>query len=764
MRKLDIVGHSIERPDARSKVTGKASFCDDLPILPGTLYAGIIMSPLPAGKIKRIQFEDALKVEGVVDIIFARHIPGKNSVPLIFDDWIVLADEEVRYAGEPIGVVVAENPYALDIALSKVKVEIEPLPPLLSPLEAMKPDARKINPRGNIFNHHKIRRGDVDSGFAEAEVIVEGEYQTGYQEHAYLEPHSFIANPTPDNGLVVWGSMQCPFYVQSAVATVLGIPLNKVEIIQTTTGGGFGGKEDVPSRFAAIVALAAWKTGRPVRLTLSREEDIISTSKRHPTISRYRVGARRDGTLVACSAEVIMDAGAYATLSPSVSWRAIVHSCGPYRIPNVRVDVYAVATNKVPTGAFRGFGTPQVIFAMERMMDELAKKLQIDPLELRRRNILRRGDTTVTGQRLPWSVGLGRTLQMCAKKSNWKQRRKETKHSTGTQKRGIGCSTFLYGVGLGAAGRKIDRAEASVQVESDGSVRFSVGTTEMGQGMESVLTQIVAEALGGINPELVSITEVSTSRVQDSGPTVASRATYMSGNALLIACNQILKQMKGVLAKRLNIPISKISVKSGVFKAGSEEVDFRTLAGECYERHISLSARALYDSPPTTWEVETGQGKAYVVYSYATHIAEVEVDTETGIVRVLRFWAAHDVGKAVNPQMVEGQIEGGVVQGIGYALMESLLTDEQGHIRNPDLDTYIIPTSKDIPEIYPIIIESPYPEGPFGAKGFGETPLMGSGAAIANAVSHAIGHPINKLPILPEDILSLLKTRPVESR
>ncbi|MCD6385807.1 xanthine dehydrogenase family protein [Candidatus Sumerlaeota bacterium] len=757
MKELDIVGKSIDRPDARAKVSGRALYCDDLPSVSGLLYAGIIKSPVPAGRIKGIHIEDALSVDGVVDIVLAHHIPGKNLVPLIFDDWIVLADKEVRYAGEPIGVVVAEHPRALDIALNKVKVDIEPLPALLSPFDAMKPDARKINPRGNIFNHHKIRRGDVESGFAEADIVVEGEYQTGYQEHAYLEPLSLMAKPTPDQGMQVWGGMQCPFYVQSAVATVLGIALNKVEVIQTTTGGAFGGKEDVPSRFAGIVALAAWRSGRAVRLTFSREEDIVSTSKRHPSFSRYRIGARRDGRLVACTAEVIMDAGAYATLSPSVSWRATVHCCGPYRIPNVRVDVYAVATNKVPAGAFRGFGTPQVIFAMERVMDELANQLKMDPLELRRRNILRRGDTTVTGQRLPWSVGLGRTLQECAKKSNWKKRRKAAEQSTGTKKRGIGCATFLYGVGLGAAGRKIDRAEASVQVEGDGSVRFSVGTTEMGQGMESVLTQIVAEALGGISPGLVTMTEVSTSRVQDSGPTVASRATYMSGNALRIACSQILNRMRAVAGERLHIPASRVVVTGGRFKAGTEEIDFREIACECFERHVPLSARALYDSPPTSWDAETGQGKAYVVYSYATHIAEVEVDTETGIVSVLRFWAAHDVGKAVNPQLVEGQIEGGVVQGIGYALMESLLTANDGHILNPDFETYIIPTSKDIPEIYPIIVESPYPEGPFGAKGFGETPLMGCGAAIANAVSNAIGRPITRLPILPEDILALFK-------
>ncbi len=752
---LDVVGTSAARPDARSKVEGKGRYCDDLPRVPNLLVAGTIMSPVAAGRIKSINVKDALMVDGVVDIALPEDIPGRNFVPMILDDWVVFADGEVRYTGEPVGVLIAKNSYALEEGLKRITIDVEPIEPILDPFDARKPDARKVNPAGNIFNHHKIRRGDEDVGFSNTDVFVEAEFQTGYQEHAYLEPFSVLAKPGLDSSMEVWASMQCPFYVQSAVATVLGLPLNRVKVIQTMTGGAFGGKEDIPSRYASIAALSAWKTGSPVLLTLSREEDIACTSKRHPSFSRYKLGARNDGTLVACTAEIVLDAGAYSTLSPSVSWRSTVHSCGPYRIPHVKVDVFAIATNKVPTGAFRGFGTPQVIFAMERCMDMLAEKLEIDPLELRRRNILRRGDETITGQVLPSSVGLAETIKRSKKTSSWTKSRKDAGKASGTHRRGVGCATFFYGVGLGAAGKKIDRADASVQVEDDGSVRFSVGTTEMGQGMECVLTQIVAEAFGGIAMENVYMTEVDTSRVQNSGPTVASRATYMSGNALKRACQQIMTRMKRIAAEMLDTSHEEIQVDRGCFRAGNKSVDFRKVASECALRQVSLAARYLYESPTTAWNPETGQGKAYVVYSYATHIAEVEVDTETGEIRVVRFWAAHDVGKAVNPQQVEAQIEGGVVQGMGYALMEFLDINPNGCVTNPDFATYIIPTSKDTPEIFPLIVESPYPEGPFGVKGFGETPLMGAAAAIANAVAHAIGKPISKLPILPEDIHTL---------
>ena len=439
--------------------------------------------------------------------------------------------------------------------------------------------------------------------------------------------------------------------------------------------------------------------------------------------------------LTACEISFYLDPGAYATLTPSVLWRSAVHCYGPYRIPNLKVDAYAGATNKVPCGAFRGFGSPQVIFAMERQMDKIADALGMDPLELRIKNCLLTGDATGTGQILPFSVGLSETIAKAQDMSVWKEKWSHYPLVNGTKRTGIGCSTFLYGVGLGAAGRRIDKAEAYVQVKPDGSVLFAVGTTDMGQGMQTVLSQIVAEGLGGIPLTRVQMLPVDTTRVEDSGPTVASRATFISGNALLDACSKIVHKMKNV----------------------ASDIPFEKLVEECFQRHVSLSEHGFFDSPPSSWDSETGQGKAYVTYSYATQIAEVEVDMETGEACVKHIWAAHDVGKAINPQQSSAQIEGGVIQGMGYALMEALVVDSRGRIQNPSFATYIIPTTRDIPEIETAIIESPYPEGPYGAKGFGETPLMGMAACIANAISNATGLDIACIPLSPESLIQDLK-------
>lgn len=762
MTELHIVGQPLPRPDALDKTMGRTKYVNDL-FLPRMAFAGIYYSPYAHAKIEWLDKKKAQSVPGVITILTAQDIPGKNFIPLIKDDWIFLAKDKVVYAGEPVAVIVAENTDAVYRARDLLEASYEELPAVFDPEESLKPGAPQINPLGNLLSYHKIRSGDIEKGFAEADVIVEGVYETGYQEHAYLETQGFLAEFCGDEGIRILGSMQCPFYVQNAVSSILGIPQNKVQVIQSPTGGAFGGKEDFPSLFGGLSALAAYKTGRPVKLVLDRRDDIILSSKRHPSKSYYRTGAKKDGSLTACEIRVYLDPGAYATLTPSVLWRCAVHCYGPYRIPHLKVDAYAGATNKAPCGAFRGFGTPQIIFAMERQMDKLASALGMDPFALREKNCWRTGDTTGTGQVLPWSVGLFETIARAQEMSGWKEKRPQYPLTVGTKKTGIGCSTFLYGVGLGAAGRKIDKAEAYVQVKPDGSVFFAVGTTDMGQGMQTVLTQIVAEGLGGIPATKVQMLPVDTTRVEDSGPTVASRATFISGNALLDACSKIVRKMKNAASELLLCPASSLKLDKGFFVINHDslrtkeditrEMPFEKAAEECFQRHISLCEHGFFDSPPSSWDPETGQGKAYVTYSYATQIAEVEVDMETGEVEVKHVWAAHDVGKAINPQQTSAQIEGGVIQGLGYALMEALVVDSRGRIQNPSFATYIIPTTMDIPEIETAIIESPYPEGPYGAKGFGETPLMGMAGCIANAVAQATGLDITRIPILPESLL-----------
>jgi CO/xanthine dehydrogenase Mo-binding subunit len=753
---LSIVGEPLIRVDAWEKVTGTSKFVDDYKF-PGMLYAAVLRSPVPHAMIKAIKTDKAKALPGVAAVLTAADIPGINIVPLVLPDEPFLAEGKVRFPGEAVVAVAAETPELAEEALALLEVQYKELEPVLDIREAIKPDAVPIHESGNIYREYRVLKGDINIGFAEAEVIIEHEYHTPYQEHAYLETNGAIAVPEADGSMTIYGSMQCPFYVHDAIAQILNLPKSKVRIIQATTGGGFGGKEDVPSLVAGIAALLAKTCGRPVKYILSREEDIIAMSKRHPAIIKYKLGAKKTGELTAIEVEYLIDSGAYATLSTIVLWRGVLHAAGPYHCPNVKVIGRAVATNKVPCGAYRGFGTPQVIFAHESQMDELAHRLDMDPLELRRINALRLGEETSTGQKLDCSVGLLETMEKAQAASDWLAKRAEFAKDEGEVRRGIGVSTFLYGAGLGAEGQLIDRAGAFVQIMSDGSVMVAVGTTEMGQGMRTVLTQIAAEELGCAYED-VHILPVDTSRVPDSGPTVASRATTMSGNAIRNACQILKSRIIKVAAQKLNLTEDSLSLHNGkLYSEGREQVSYKEAVKYCFAMREHLAAQGYYKPPKTTFNHEDGSGSPYAVYSFVTDIAEVEVDTATGEVTVKKLTAAHDVGRAINPILVEGQIEGGAAQGMGYGLIEEIIQNNQGVILNPNLSTYIIPTIMDMPEVNPIIVEAHYPEGPFGAKGIGETPLMGVAAAINNAIFNALGKRTYTIPATPERILALLQ-------
>ena len=742
--------------DARAKVLGKGIFVADL-VFPAMLFARVIRSERPHAKIKNIDTEAARRLSGVRAVLTAEDIPGRNEIHVVFNDQPFLAPGLVKYVGEPVAVLAAETAEIAEEAAEKIHIEYEDLPPLFDPMEARwHPDVHLFG-KDNIYKHLKVRKGDVAAGFAASDVVLENEYRTPYQEHAYLEPQGMVAVPRAHGLMEVYGSMQCPFYVQEGVATVLGLPLSQVRVIQTATGGAFGGKEDVPTLVGVQAAILAQKTGRPVKLIYSRDEDIISMSKRHPGIIRYKSGAKKDGTLQAIEVEYILDSGAYATLSPVVLWRGTVHAGGPYRIPNVKVDSYAVATNKVPSGAFRGFGSPQILFAAESQMDELASALGMDPAEIREKNLLRLNDETITGQKLTFSVGNREAFQKALQASRYFEKKKKLQNTQGPKKRGIGISSVYYGVGLGAGGVHLARAGAYVQILADASVQFAVGTTEMGQGMATVLTQIVADELG-LPLKNITILETDTSRIPDSGPTVASRATTMSGNALKDACRQLRVPMLRAAADLLQVPAEKIHFQNGWAQSSEnpdQKVPLKKVIATCFDRRENMAAAGFYRSPEVSWNDDTGQGNAYITFAYATNVAEVEVDTETGTVRVLKITAAHDVGKAINPQLVTGQIEGGTVQGMGYALTEEIISRE-GVIQNPHFSTYIIPTIKEAPEIDPLIVEAPFPNGPKGAKGFAEQPLMGIAPAIANAVRDALGVRIKELPLTPERVWAVL--------
>lgn len=747
----EVIGAPVLRPDAVDKVRGEAKYVGDL-VFTGMLYGRVIRSSVSHARINRIDLSGVEKDPSVVCTVMPDEIPGENIVHVIYDDQPALAKGIVRYIGEPIALVAARNRIGAERAAELAKIDYAPLPVVSDPIAALADDAPAVampdvvEESKNVFNHMRLRKGDVEDGFAQADVIVEGEYSTGYQEHAYLETQGAIAVPEENGAMAIYGAMQCPFYVQGAVARVLGLPLSKVRVVQTTTGGAFGGKEDVPSLVSSLAALLAWKTHRPVKLVYDREEDILTSSKRHPAIVRYRSGARKDGTLTAIEVDFVYNAGAYQTLSSAVLWRGVMSAAGPYRIPHVKIDGRSVATNTVPCGAFRGFGSPQVIFAHESQMDRLADQLGIDRLEIRHRNALVVGDETATEQRLDESVGLLETIEEANRLAHWEKRLREVEEfnaSVRDRRRGLGISSVIYGVGLGGKAPFLDKAGAYMKLEADGSISLAVGTVEMGQGLITALTQIVSEALS-VPVDRIHIAQVDSSRVPDSGPTVASRGTMMSGLAILDAAAKLKERIHAV-AQDLSIP------KEGIASR------LQDIAQAFWTRNLDPAVEGWAKGAPVDWDPKTGLGNAYMVYAYATHIAEVEVDLVTGEVSVEEFSAVHDSGRILNRRLASGQVEGGIAQGLGFALMEEI-PEENGHLMTTGFTTYRIPTIRDVAQKIEVdFVEAIYSKGPFGAKGLGEVPLMAAHTAVSRAVAHALSADVTTYPLSPERVKELVR-------
>ncbi|MEE9541394.1 MAG: xanthine dehydrogenase family protein molybdopterin-binding subunit, partial [Candidatus Bipolaricaulota bacterium] len=741
-----IIGASSLRLDATDKVRGEAKFVDDLSF-PGMLYAKVIRSTVPHARITNLDLSCVGKHTGVVCTLTADEVPGENIVHVIYDDQPALADGIVRYIGEPIALLAAEDRRSTERAARLATIDYEQLPAVFDPLSALSPDAptvavsEAVEEKPNVFNTMRIRKGDIERGFAEADIVIEETYHTGYQEHAYLETQGAIAVPEENGSMVIYGTMQCPFYVQAAVAKVLDLSLSKIRVVQTTTGGAFGGKEDIPSVISSLAALLARKSRRPVKLVLTREEDILTSSKRHPSVVHYKSGARSDGTLTAIEVDFVYNAGAYQTLSSAVLWRGLVHSAGPYRIPHVKIDGRSVATNTVPCGAFRGFGSPQVIFAHESQLDRLANRLGIDRLEIRRVNALRTGERTATNQQLGKSTGVIETIKEAGKRIRWKDRLKSVNtFNKGSvyRRRGLGISTVMYGVGLGGKAPFLDKAGAYMKLEADGSLTIAVGNVEMGQGFTTVVTQIASEAMQ-IPMKRIHIAPVDSSRVPDSGPTAASRGTTMSGLAVIDAAEKLWKRIVKV---------------AGILNIAEEEISVRLdeIAQAFWMRNLDPAAEGWATAAPVSWDPETGLGDAYFVYSYATHIAEVEVDVTTGEVSVEDFVAIHDSGKIINHQLATGQVEGGIAQGLGFALMEEI-KQEKGELSAKGFTTYRIPTVRDMPSHAHVdFVEVLYSKGPYGAKGLGEVPFMAAHAAVSRAVAHAINTAITAYPLSPEQV------------
>jgi CO/xanthine dehydrogenase Mo-binding subunit len=693
-----VVGRSVPRREGLDKARGEARYVDDLR-LPGMLHGRTIRTTIARGEIAAMHLAFDRKGFTVVD---HRDIPGRNVVALIEDDQPYLVEREVRHAEEPVLLLAHEDRDALRAA--EVRLEYRPGAPVLDPRRSTR-----------VFKEIAIEKGDLARGLAEADLVVEGEYRTGRQEHVYIEPNGVVAVPGAD-GVTVYGSLQCPYYVQKALVGLLGLPHEKVRVVQTETGGGFGGKEDYPSIIAGHAALLAVKSGRPVKLVYDRLEDMAATTKRHPSIVRHRTGVTRDGRITAMEIDVLLDGGAYCTLSPVVLSRGCLHATGPYRCDNVRVRGRVVMTHTPPCGAFRGFGAPQTVFAAEAHMERVAEALGLDPVTLRERNALRPGDTMATGQVLGRDAAALDVLREAVKRSDFRRKRRAWR---GTN-RGIGLSLFLHGAGFTGSGEVMLASRASLELVPRG-VRILVASTEMGQGARTTLAQIVAETMG-LPLERVLVATPDTASVPDSGPTVASRTCMVVGGLLKACAEELLERLSG-------------------------------LAPSAYlRRHGPLRVTRQYEPPPgTSWDDATYRGDAYATYGWGCDVVEVELDPVTYEVRPTRVTAVVEIGRAINPLMVAGQVEGATAQGLGYALLEEVVMHE-GRMANAQLTNYLVPTTLDTPPIDVTILEGPCRQGPFGAKGVGEMPMSGPGPAVANAARH-LGLDLRSLPITPESVL-----------
>jgi len=748
---LSVVGQPVTRTDAKLKVMGKLAYGADYP-QEGFLHGKILRSPYPHALIKSIHTEEAKKLPGVVAVLTAKDVPGRNGFGVVIPDQPVICGDKVRFVGDAVALVAAETEEVARKALSLIEVEYEPLPAVFDPREALKPGAPPIHEKGNLLTHHKLRKGDVEKGFSEADIILERTYKVPLIEHGYIEPDMTMAIPYPDGTILIQGPMQAPFTLRRNAAPVLGVPVNRVRVKSISMGGGFGGKEDAPIDIGCRAAVLAAHTGRPVRLALEREEVTLQTAKRHPHIMDIKIGAKKDGTVVAFEGRIYNEKGAYASLGPLVNIHSTIMMPGPYDIPNCKVDAYLCYTNHPFGGAMRGFGAPQVCFAHESMMDELASALGMSPLEIRRKNAFKLGSATATGQILEESMGLRETIEACAKAFDWDRRYREAGYidPDRTRRRGVGIGMGFYRTSIGT---NFDGCGANVYVHEDGSVLLYTGITEIGQGSFTVLPQICAEELG-VAVEDIRLVSPDTDLVPESGPTVGSRSTTLMGNAIILAARQVKESIMDMASQMLFVPVERLEAKNRrIFDRDnpSRFVMFKDVASRCMGMGKRLIGQGWWTPPPLGIDAETLQGNPYFVYAYSTQMAEVIVDVQTGEVAVTDYVAAFDVGKAVNPKAVEGQIEGGVAMGLGYALMEEVILKD-GYIQNLNLQDFLIPTTLDVPAIQPIILEEKTKFGPYGAKGIGEMPNIPAAPAIINAIAHACGGRVRSLPANPEKV------------
>jgi CO/xanthine dehydrogenase Mo-binding subunit len=739
-----IVGASAPRKEGWDKVTGAARYVDDM-ALPGMLYGATVRSTIARGKIKKITFGRGVDWNEYV-VVSAKDIPGKNCIALILDDQPCLASDSVNHPEESILLLAHADRHKLRKAVDAVAIEYEPLSPVHT-IEESEGKSTIIWGTDNTFKSFLVQKGDVDAVWREAAHIVEGEYFTGAQEQLYIENNGVIAAYDAEHGVTVWGSLQCPYYVHKALMTLFALPEEKVRVVQMETGGAFGGKEEYPSMIAGHAALLAMKSGRPVKIIYDRMEDMVATTKRHPSRTRHRTAVSKDGKILGGEIAFTIDGGAYATLSSVVLSRGTIHAGGPYYWPNVRIRTKAVATNTPPHGAFRGFGAPQSLFAMERHMDRIAQVVGISPVEVRRRNFLKPGQTTTTEQTIRENIDLNHLLDRALELSGYaaKKKRFAEENRTATRKKGIGIAAFLHGAGFTGSGERYLNSLVGVEATADGNVRVLVSSAEFGQGTNTVLCQIAAEALQ-LPYESVSIAQPDTTVVPNSGPTVASRTAMIVGKLVQSAAQGIRQTL----------------VKTKLLSDNYSPEQFSAACKRYIAAHGALKSLARYEAPADVfWDDEKYRGEAYAAFAWAVYVAEVTVDLTTYSVTVDDFVALQEVGKVMNPVLATGQITGGVAQAIGFALYERVVW-QNGRMLNNQMTNYIMPTSVDLPPIGVFFEELGNVHGAHGAKGIGELPMDGPAPAIVNAVEDATGVRFCSIPLLPEDLLEALRPESLE--
>ena len=746
-----VVGSTQPRPDATPKVTGRAVFTDDL-VFAGMVHGRALRAGVPHATLRRLDVSRARHLPGVLAVLVAEDIPGERWHGLVVHDWPVLVGvgEKVRTVGDAVALVAAETREIATQALDLIEADYEPLPVVSDPVLARRPEAPRIHDQGNLLKHIKVRKGDVELGLREAEIVLDRTFHTPITEHAFLEPECSVARPLADGRMEVYVGSQIPYADREQIAASLAVPQTSVRVIGMLIGGGFGGKEDITGQIHA--ALLARATGRPVKVLYDRHESLLVHPKRHATQIRVTLGARRDGTLVAAQTELYGDTGAYASLGDKVMTRATTHSAGPYVIPHVRADCYAMYTNNPPAGAFRGFGVTQSCFAIESVIDELAAELGLDPIETRRRNALRVGAETNTGQRLTESVG----LLECIDRLEAELRRRvygdpfraRTMPGAPAQRRAWGFAAGFKNTGLG--GGAPDKAGAEVELYDDGRLEVRTASTEIGQGLVTVLQLIAAEEMG-VPVEGVRVLLSDTDLTPDGGPTTASRQTFVAGNAVLHAARALRQAAAATVAEHLDCPPEQVRFVEGLAQVGDHRVPLANVAG--WMRAEGRQPRTAYEYwAPETQPLGSG-GDIHFAYAFAAQAAEVEVDVETGEVRVLQVIAANDVGRALNPLGLQGQVEGGVMMGIGNALTEEFIVDD-GVVFTDRLARYRMPSIVQTPEIVSIVVEHPVSSGPYGAKGVGEIVSIPTSPAITNAIYNACGVRVRRLPV-DQDWLAL---------